>query len=227
MPSRTCNRGLALAFGLLFFSFGLLFSLHGQEPPEHGHGTATNAANAAHATHTHTHAHTHAGVTNAAAAVTNLPPFIALGEKTNTVDMLVVATFNSANYGMNFNGYAKGGAAFTVPTGWTVNVTFRNNSPVPHSVVVVEDTQLRKLQFKEPYFEGGATPKFTTGSTNKDKPQHFQFVADESGDYAFACGFPAHTAGGHWIKFEVSDEIKIPTWTAGDDDPVMASSPAE
>ena len=145
---------------------------------------------------------------------TRLPPFLTLGKKEKTAQVLIVSTLNNANYGMNFNGYAKGGATFTVPTGWTVEVTFRNNSPVPHSVVVVEEGDTRKLQFKEPCFENAATPDFKTGTVKKE--ERFSFVVDEEGDYAFACGFPAHAAAGHWIRLTVSDEAKTATWAPGE-----------
>ena len=163
--------------------------------------------------------------TNATAAAAAPMEFIALGAKERTVEVLLIATFNNANYGMNFNGFAKGAGVYTVPTGWTVNVTFRNNSPVPHSVIVVEEDQCRKLQFREPYFDDAATPDFVRGTTNKE--ERFSFVPDEEGEFAFACGFPAHSANGHWIKLVVSDDAATATWQAGEADPVEAKAPAK
>ncbi len=44
----------------------------------------------------------------------------------------------------------------------------------------------------------------------------FTFTAGEAGDYAFACGFPSHAAGGHWVGLKVDTEAKAPTLQLGD-----------
>ena len=107
---------------------------------------------------------------------------------------------------MNFNGYSKGKATYKIPTGWKVNVTYENWSPVPHSVVVVEERVTRKPQMGQPYFDGATTPNANMATTPKEAK--FSFEVDEPGDFAIACGFPAHAASGHWIKLEVSDDFK-------------------
>ncbi|MCB1212467.1 MAG: hypothetical protein KDK97_24295, partial [Verrucomicrobiales bacterium] len=50
----------------------------------------------------------------------------------------------------------------------------------------------------------------------------FSFVADEAGEYALACGFPAHAISGHWVALNVSDAVKVPTLKLGDLDAVEA-----
>ena len=37
-----------------------------------------------------------------------------LGDKPKSVKIILIATFTEENYGMNFNGYAKGSAVFAV-----------------------------------------------------------------------------------------------------------------
>lgn len=142
--------------------------------------------------------------------------FLRLGAKPNSVDLTVIAVFNDENYGMNFNGYAKGGALYTIPKDWTVNVTFINPSPVPHSLLVIEEDSLKKLQVPEPYFKGGAVPEHLKGLSYAKSS--FTFTADEAGDYALACGFPAHAMNGHWIALEVSADAKAPTLKLGEAD---------
>jgi len=139
--------------------------------------------------------------------------FLRLGAKPNSVDLTVIAVFNDENYGMNFNGYAKGGATYTIPKDWTVNVTFINPSPVPHSLIVIEKDSLKKLQVPEPYFKGAAVPEHLKGLSYAKSS--FSFTADEAGDYALACGFPAHAMNGHWIALEVSSDAKAPTLKLG------------
>ncbi len=137
-----------------------------------------------------------------------------LGDKPKTVKVVLVATFNAANYGMNFNGYSHGKAVLTVPKDWTVNATFINPSPIPHSAIVIEKPDTKKLQVAEPYFAGGAIKDHLKGlSMGK---ADFTFVADEAGEFALACGFPAHAATGHWITFNVSADAKVPTLKLGD-----------
>ena len=147
--------------------------------------------------------------------------FLRLSDKAKTVRLTVVAAYSTNNYGMNFNGFSYGKAVYRIPKGWNVEVAFINPSPVPHSAVVVERDQVKKLQVGEPAFKGGATLSANMGiSSNKAT---FEFIADEPGDYAIACGFPSHALAGHWVALEVSAEAKAPTLQLGDAEPVQAS----
>ncbi len=146
--------------------------------------------------------------------------FLKLGDKPKTVKITLVATYSAANYGMNFNGYSHGKAIFTVPKDWTIEVTFINPSPIPHSAVVVEKDTTRKLQMGEAYFDGAGVPKPEVGlSLTKAE---FSFVADETGEFALACGFPAHAINGHWLALNISDTAKAPTLQLGDKPAVEA-----
>jgi hypothetical protein len=138
-----------------------------------------------------------------------------------TARLVVVSAYNAVNYGMNFNGFAKGGARYTIPQGWTVSVVFTNNSPVPHSAIVVEKPVVKKLQMGEPAFKGASTPYPVRGTTGKVGVP-FQFVADEAGEFAIACGFPSHSANGHWIAFDVSAAATAPSLQFGDKAPYVA-----
>ncbi len=140
--------------------------------------------------------------------------FIRLGDDGKRVKLVLVSAWNGANYGMNFDGFAKGGARLVVPVGTEVEVTFTNRSPVPHSVIVVERPMVKRLQMGDPAFEGASTPNPVRGTTGS-KGEVFQFKASEAGDYAFACGFPSHAANGHWIAFEVSASAKAPSFQFG------------
>lgn len=134
--------------------------------------------------------------------------------KAKTVKVLIVATWSDDNYGMNFNGYSKGGALYTVPKGWTVEVTFINPGPVPHSLIVIEKTAVKKIQMSEPYFKGAAVPKHLQGMSYEKAA--FTFTTDEVGEFAFACGFPTHALNGHWIGLNISDDATEPTLKLGD-----------
>lgn len=130
------------------------------------------------------------------------------------VTVTIVATLTEDNYGMNFNGFAKGTAGFEVPLGWKVNVIFCNNSPVPHSLIIVEASEAKsKINLgEEPYFDGGMTPSPLKGTTSK--VEKFTFTVDDTGKYAFACGFPTHSANGHWIRLDVKKDASEVRWVA-------------
>jgi hypothetical protein len=149
--------------------------------------------------------------------------FLRLSETEKTVDIVIVAVWGAANYGMNFNGHFKGSATYTIPKDWKVNVTFINPSPVPHSLLVIEKADLKKLQVKEPYFKDAAVKDHIKGLAFEKSS--FSFTADEAGEYAFACGFPAHATNGHWIALEVSDTAKEPTLKLGTADAKTAAKP--
>lgn len=146
--------------------------------------------------------------------------FMKLGEAPKTVKLVLIAAYTPVNYGMNFNGHFKGNAVYTVPTGWTVEVTFINPSPVPHSLLVVEKEKVRKPQVGDPIFAGASVPNPVTGMSLKKET--FRFVADESGDYALTCGFPTHALSGHWVAFNVREDAKAPSLKVGDGAPVEA-----
>lgn len=141
--------------------------------------------------------------------------FMKLGDAPKTLKITLVATFTDHNYGMNFNGFSHGKATYTIPVGWKVDVHFINPSPVPHSAIVIERSDTKKLQVAEPYFEGGATEKHLQGLalTTAD----FSFTPDEEGEFALACGFPAHAVAGHWLALEIVAEDQKPSIQLGED----------
>jgi Sulfocyanin (SoxE) domain len=147
--------------------------------------------------------------------------FLKLGDKPKTVRLLVVATWTDDNYGMNFNGHSRGGALYTVPKGWTVEVTYINPGPVPHSLIVIEKSALKKIQIPEPYFKGAAVPNHVQGMSY-DRAS-FTFTPGEAGEFALACGFPTHALNGHWIGLDIAEDASEPTLKLGDK-PVMKAT---
>lgn len=136
------------------------------------------------------------------------PVFLTQDEEKKEAYLTIIATLTEHNYGMNFNGYAKGEAGYQIPVGWKVVVKFCNNSPVPHSVIVVDEAEAkRKINLgEEPYFDGASTPNPLRGTTSK--VETFEFIVDEPGDFAIACGFPTHSINGHWIRLDVKKDFQ-------------------
>ena len=141
--------------------------------------------------------------------------FMKLGDEPKTIKVTLVTTFSDANHGMNFNGFSHGQATYTIPVGWKVDVHFINPSPVPHSAIVLDLFDAKKLQVKEPYFEGGATENHIQGLAIATAD--FSFTADEEGEYAFACGFPSHALAGHWLALNVVAADQSPSLKLGED----------
>jgi Sulfocyanin (SoxE) domain len=161
-------------------------------------------------------AHAPAGLRKDLIAGLTEADFLRLGDKPRTVKVTLAAAVTPENYGMNFNGYAKGRAVYTIPKGWTVEVTFINPSPVPHSLVVVDRDMVKKLQVGDPAFAGASVPNPTQGLSMKKAA--FSFVASEAGEYAFACGFPSHALNGHWVALNVREDAKTASLKLGDGD---------
>ena len=191
MKSRTLLMGGIFAVGVSIFADETPAPPAGHDPAAHASGLKRELF---------------AGITEA--------DFLKLGDKPKTAKVTLVAAFTDTNYGMNFNGFSHGRATYTIPVGWTVEVTFINPSPVPHSALVVERDAVKKLQVGEPAFKGASVPKPLTGMSMSRAA--FTFVASEAGDYAFCCGFPAHAIGGHWVALDVSADAKTPTLKLGD-----------
>jgi hypothetical protein len=140
--------------------------------------------------------------------------FCKLGDRPEVVRITLVNALTEANSWFNFNGYSHGKAVYTIPLGWTVEVTFINPSPSPHSAVVVEREMVLKLRVGEPIFKNASTPDPVIGiSTGKAT---FTFKADAPGEYALACGIPTHASTGHWLALNVSSDVKAPTLKLGD-----------
>ncbi|MBI1372166.1 MAG: hypothetical protein GC159_05320 [Phycisphaera sp.] len=139
--------------------------------------------------------------------------FISLGDQPKTLNITVIAAYNMENGGMNFNGFSRGGAVYRVPKGWAVTVTFKNNSAVPHSAIVIDADETDKLQLGDPYFDGASTKDPKMGGT---KEESFTFTPDETGKYAIACGFPGHCVGGHWVSLIIGKEDTQPSLKLGD-----------
>ncbi len=100
----------------------------------------------------------------------------------------LVAAYDGTNSGFNFDGYARGQLAWTVPLGWRVRVTCVNRGPLRHSCVVVQG-----LAATTPAFAGATTPQPAVGLL-AGRTATFTFRATRTGVFRFACLVPGHEA---------------------------------
>ncbi|MPZ63615.1 MAG: PQQ-binding-like beta-propeller repeat protein [Propionibacteriales bacterium] len=125
------------------------------------------------------------------------------GAEPKTVDMLVVGSQGSTNGGMNFNGYSREQLTFSVPQGWSVDVTFKNvSAQIPHSAMVTAKASTEMSQGQQPVFKGAATPD--PGQGILSGTQYMNFKATKQGEYALLCAVPGHATAGMWVNFSVT-----------------------
>lgn len=129
-----------------------------------------------------------------------------------TAILTVVAGSDNTNGGLNFNGGARDSKTFVVPVGWKVELRFRNNGMVPHSVIVLKDGPLpASLTPSLAAFSGSAGKNLTQGfgKSGDSAPQDIlRFTASTAGKYTIACGVPGHAVTGQYIGLEVSSTAK-------------------
>jgi len=124
-----------------------------------------------------------------------------------TVVFTVNAGQGAGNSGMNFDGYANGQMTVTVPTGWTVDVVFKNVGGLPHSVVFEPFKENMNSQNPLPAFKGAQSPSPVAG-TAPGSGANFHFVANKAGKYRIICAYPGHAALGMWDVLMVKPGIK-------------------
>lgn len=181
-------------------------------------GLLTWPASAQHAPVVHDPAvHIGAGLKKELIAGITEADFLKLGDKPRVVKITLVVAYSDANSWMNLNGDSHGKATYTVPVGWTVEVTYINPSPSPHSAVVVEREMVRKVQVGDPIFKGASTRDPVSGMSASKAV--FTFTASDPGRYAIACGIPTHALSGHWVALSVSADATTPTLERGNGPP--------
>jgi len=125
------------------------------------------------------------------------------------VTIAIAAGATGDNNGFNFNGYSKGAATYTVPTGWTVTLKFSNKASIPHSVALATSHSasptLAKINGKTV-----SSPNPTNGTT-QGTTENIIFKSTSSGHYYLVCDVPGHAVAGMWDNFVVSSSAKTPS----------------
>lgn len=147
-----------------------------------------------------------------AARAADTPDWMTYDAAARRVTMAMIAGKDTTNGGWNFNGYASGAMTITVPVGWTVEMNFRNDDVLPHSLVVTQVDDPLPSQNGKPAFPRAFTIDLIPGipQTKGDK---VSFVAKTPGRYRIFCGVPTHGHGGMWDWFVVSADAQTPSVT--------------
>lgn len=131
------------------------------------------------------------------------PRWLVVNARKHTATLTLIAGYNGALGGLNFDGYGDGKMTVSVPRGYRVTVVFSNKGDAPHSVVIVPFARKDAQAGYTPAFRGAATPDHADGSMGS-KTMKFSFVASKAGAYAIVCGVPGHAGAGMWDKFKVT-----------------------
>lgn len=150
-----------------------------------------------------------AGVIGAVGAVTP-------GQGAPVAQFSIIAAQTPANGENNFNGTIKGKLAITVPVGAMVQLTFKNQGALPHSLQIIPfTTTLPATALSAPAFPGAQVPNPQTG-IQKGQTVNVQFTAAKAGKYLMICGFPGHALLGMYATFDVASSATAkPTMTVG------------
>ncbi len=105
---------------------------------------------------------------------------------------MLIAGYNGANNGFNFDGYGRGQLLVRIPLGWHVAVTCRNAASMRHSCAIV-----RGPLAATPAFRGAATPSPIVG-LERGQTARFTFTASRSGSFRIACLVPGHEQARMW-----------------------------
>lgn len=140
-----------------------------------------------------------------AASVASPADWLQWTPSTHTVSLTLIAGYNAARHGFNFNGYSTGTMLISVPVGARVNVTFRNNGAFPHSAIITGyGNRSRAGTSGFPLAFAGAHTVNPQQGTPPGKTEHFTFVANRMGRYAIVCSVGRHAQAGMWDTFMVS-----------------------
>ncbi len=129
---------------------------------------------------------------------------IAPGQGAPMAQFSIVAAQTAANGENNYNGTSKGKLVLTVPLGTTVQIAFKNQGALPHSLQIIPPTNpLPATALSAPAFPGAQVPNPQAGIT-KGQSVNVQFTATKAGQYLMICGFPGHAILGMYATFVVA-----------------------
>ncbi len=129
---------------------------------------------------------------------------LAPGQGAPVSQFTIVAAQTPANGENNYNGTSNGKLVLTVPVGATVQITFKNQGTLPHSLQIIPPkSPLPATALEAPAFPGAQIPNPQAGIT-KGQTVNVQFTAAKAGKYLMICGFPGHALLGMYATFVVA-----------------------
>jgi Sulfocyanin (SoxE) domain len=122
--------------------------------------------------------------------------FLAVDAHRHRVTITLIASYDGANGGFNFDGYSRG-LMWTVPRGWTVDVVCKNRGALRHSCGVVKGAGS-----VTPAFRGAATPQPQIG-LEEGHTARFSFRASRKGVFRFVSLVAGDEAARIWDVLKI------------------------
>jgi sulfocyanin len=132
-----------------------------------------------------------------------MPHWLTANAKAHAATLTLIAGYDDALGGFNFDGYGQGKMIVSVPAGYRVHVAFSNRGKYPHSVAFVAYAHKSDVAGYTPAFRGAASPDDADGIM-PGTVQRFSFVANKAGTYAIVCGVSGHEGAGMWDVLKVT-----------------------
>ncbi len=128
-------------------------------------------------------------------------PWLTFSASQRTAAVTLIAGYKGANSGFNYDGYAHGQMVVSIPAGYTVTVTLKNQGSLPHSAAVVAGSPASTTLA----FAGASAPSQNT-STGLAIGQSAQFhlTPKHAGTFYIVCLVPGHEQLGMWLKLVVT-----------------------
>jgi hypothetical protein len=151
----------------------------------------------------------------ALSGVSGDPEFMRYDAAARRVELTIIAAYDQANSGYNFNGGFNGSHHVTIPLGWQIAVTIVNRDVIPHSFTVIAVARLLPLRIDRPALPGGASRNHQVGVRAGGREDGIEFAASIPGDYLIACGVTGHAALGSYLRLTISADAKVPRYETG------------
>ena len=132
-----------------------------------------------------------------ALAGTGVARFASVDAARKTLSLSLVAAYDGANSGFNYDGYGRGMLLVRVPLGWRVSISCANGGSLRHSCAVVAGPQTLR-----PAFAGAATPAPVVGLLGGQRAS-FSFRASRTGSYRITSLVPGDEQARLWAELEV------------------------
>jgi hypothetical protein len=146
---------------------------------------------------------------NQAPGVLNVPlEYLATAPASHTLELTAIASLGSAVGAANIDGTRDGHMVVRIPAGWTIDVTFSNQSTrSPDGLAATASPGGGSAAF------GGAQTAGGSAGVAEGGIAYFHFTASRPGTYALGSTVPARAAAGEWIKLEVTSSTETPELT--------------
>jgi hypothetical protein len=122
--------------------------------------------------------------------------FLSVDARRRRVTLTLIASYNAANNGFNFDGYWGGRLLLSVTLGWRVRILCENRGSLRNSCAVVAGYRIA--------FRGAATVPLSAGGRAS-----FSFLASRRGTYRLASLVPGHEEARMYDVLDVGKTSRV------------------